>query len=52
MLGLGVYDLVVRRRLHPAYIAGALWMTTPQFTALLMLRSPVWKALSLRLIGH
>jgi hypothetical protein len=52
MLGLGVYDLVARRRLHPAYIAGVAWMTALQFTALFLLGDPTWKTLSLHLIGH
>jgi hypothetical protein len=52
MLGLGVYDLATRGRLHPVYIAGAVWMIALQFTALVLLGNPAWKALSLHLIGH
>jgi hypothetical protein len=52
MLGLGAYDLVTRRSLHPAYIAAALWMITPQLTGHAGLYSPGWKAVSLHLIGH
>jgi hypothetical protein len=52
MLGLGVYDLATRGRLHPAYIAGVVWTIALQFTALTLLTSPAWKALSLHLIGH
>jgi len=52
MLGLGVYDLATRRRLHPAYIAGAIWMLALQATALRLLGNATWKALSLHLIGH
>ncbi len=52
MLGLGVYDLAARVRLHPAYIAGAVWMIALQITALALLGNPTWKALSLHLIGH
>ncbi len=50
--GLGGYDLATRGRLHPAYVAGALWTLSLQFTGLVLLNSPGWKALSLRLIGH
>lgn len=50
MLGLGVYDLAMRARLHPAYVAGVVWTIALQFTALL--GNPSWKALSLHLIGH
>ena len=33
MLGLGVYDLVTRRRLHPAYVLGAIWILSWQVIA-------------------
>jgi hypothetical protein len=52
MLGLGLYDLATRKRLYPAYIAGVVWIVTLQFTALVLLASPTWKGVSLRLIGH
>ena len=52
MLGLGVYDLATRARLHPAYIAGVVWTLALQTTALVLLDNPTWKALSLHLIGH
>ena len=25
-LGIGAYDLITRRRLHPAYLAGLVWV--------------------------
>jgi hypothetical protein len=52
MLGLGVYDLATRRRFHPAYIAGVVWMLALQVTALRLLGNATWKAMSLHLIGH
>ena len=52
MLGLGGYDLATRGRLHPAYMAGVAWMIALQITAVTLLGSPTWKALSLHLIGH
>ena len=52
MLGLGLYDLATRGRLHRAYIAGVVWTIALQFTALVLLGNPTWKALSLHLIGH
>jgi hypothetical protein len=52
LLGLGVYDLATRRRLHPAYIAGVVWTIALQLTAFVLLSNPTWKALSLHLIGH
>ena len=52
ILGLGAYDLITRRRLHGAYVAGLAWVFGLQLTALWLLQSPGWKAISLRLIGH
>jgi hypothetical protein len=52
VLGLGAYDLVTRRRLHPAYIAGVVWVIALQLTARAGLYNPAWKAISLHLIGH
>jgi hypothetical protein len=52
LLALGIYDLATRARLHPAYIAGIVWMIALQITALTLLGNPTWKALSLHLIGH
>jgi hypothetical protein len=52
VLGLGAYDLLTRRTLHPAYILGAGWMIALQLTARAGLHSPTWKAFTLHLIGH
>lgn len=52
MLGVGAYDLVTRRGLHPAYVAGVIWTITLQLTARAGLYSPGWKALALHIIGH
>jgi hypothetical protein len=52
IIGLGAYDLISRRRLHPAYLAGVTWALALQVTALLLLHNPGWKALTLHLIGH
>jgi hypothetical protein len=52
VLGLGVYDLVTRRRLHPAYVLGAIWILTWQFIAKWLYLSPWWKIVSLHLLGH
>jgi FtsH-binding integral membrane protein len=49
---LGVYDIVTRRRLHPAYVSAALWLGLIQVTAIALLRSPAWTAVTLKLIGH
>ena len=52
VLGIGVYDLVTRRRLHPAYVLGAFWILSWQFIAELLYVSPWWKVVSLHLLGH
>ncbi|HXP60507.1 MAG TPA: hypothetical protein VN829_08455 [Dongiaceae bacterium] len=52
VLGLGVYDLVTRRRLHPAYVLGAIWILSWQFIAKWLYVSPWWKDVSLHLLGH
>lgn len=50
--GLGLYDLVTRRRLHPAYVAGVIWTAVNQLTASYLYHAPLWKSVALRLIGH
>jgi hypothetical protein len=52
VVGLGVYDLATRGRLHPVYVVGAIWMVALQLTARTMLHSPAWKVVALHLIGH
>ena len=52
ILAMGAYDLSVRRRLHPAYLVGAVSCIALQFLALTLLTSPSWQGWSLRLIGH
>ena len=52
ILAMGAYDLVVRRRLHPAYVAGTLWCIAAQALALTLLASPAWRAFSFHLIGR
>jgi uncharacterized membrane protein len=49
--GLGVYDFITRRRLHPAYVAGVMWALANQLTAVSLYFSPAWKDLALRLIS-
>ncbi|HEX5262824.1 MAG TPA: hypothetical protein VFW13_04820 [Phenylobacterium sp.] len=51
VLGLGAYDLITRRRLHPAYLAGVAWVALSQVGAVTALFSPAWKPLVARLIG-
>ena len=52
ILGVGVYDLVTRGRLHPVYIAGALWIFACELTENFLHHSPAYKIVATRLIGH
>lgn len=49
---IGAYEFATRRRLHPAYLAGAALTLVIQFTAAALFFSPTWKAVSLKLIGQ
>jgi uncharacterized membrane protein YozB (DUF420 family) len=50
--GLGAYDLVTRRRLHPAYLAGVAWALANQLLAVALYFSAPWKPIALALIGR
>lgn len=52
MAGLGAYDLVTRRRLHPAYVGGLVWVLAIQMPAAWLYVSPLWPPFALRLIGQ
>ncbi|HEX3730071.1 MAG TPA: hypothetical protein VHV47_09720 [Opitutaceae bacterium] len=47
----GAYDLMTRRRLHLAYVAGLGWVLACQMTALILYGSPSWLACSEKLIA-
>jgi hypothetical protein len=46
MLGVGLYDLITRRRLHPAYLAGLAWVAAVQFSSVTLYFTPAWKTLA------
>jgi hypothetical protein len=52
IIGMGVYDLVTRHRLHQVYIVGVLWIAALQLTAITLYQNPLWKPVASRLIGH
>jgi hypothetical protein len=52
VLALGAYDLVTRRRLHPAYVAGASWLLLVEIIGNWAYVTPAWKPVSLHLLGH
>lgn len=49
---IGVYDLITRRRLHPAYVAGTIFGLAVELIAIWLYVSPWWKPIATRLIGH
>ncbi len=51
ILLLGGYDLVTRRRLHPAWVVGAGYLFASQCTAIALFLNPAWKAFATHLIG-
>ncbi len=52
ILGLGAYDLVTRRRLHPVYVPGAAWAIGMMIAASWLYYYPPWKGVALSLIGR
>lgn len=51
VLMMGAYDLVTRRRLHPAFVAGASFGLLVEALAIGLYVSPWWKPVALGLIG-
>ena len=49
---LGFYDLITRRRLHPAYVFGAIWGLGFELIAIGLYVSPWWKPVATALIGR
>jgi hypothetical protein len=48
----GVYDLLTRRRLHPAYVAGVAWCLSLHLLAGWLYFQPSWNRVALRIIGN
>lgn len=51
-LGIGAYDLLTRRRLHPAYVAGLVWSFGWQATQVSLYLWPAWLPVAKMLLGH
>jgi hypothetical protein len=47
----GLYDLVTRRRLHPAYLLGVAWIFGCQMLAMSLYFSPAWLTCAKRIIA-
>ena len=52
MLGAGAYDLLTRRRLHPAYVIAFVWCLFNQAVAAALFYQPWWGKLTTRLVAH
>ena len=50
LLVLGAYDLITRRRLHPAWVVGASYIFLSQFTATALFENAAWTAFALHFI--
>jgi hypothetical protein len=48
---IGLYDLLTRRRLHPAFVLAAAWGLTVDLAAKWLFVSPWWKPVALAIIG-
>lgn len=52
VLAVGAYDLATRRRLHPAYVAAALWIFANEALATWLFYQPFWLAWMKAATGH
>lgn len=52
VLAVGAYDLATRRRLHPAYVAAALWIFANEALADWLFYQPFWLGWMKALTGH
>jgi hypothetical protein len=52
VLGIGAYDLVTRRRLHPAYVAAVIGILIIQMVSVHFRLDPAWKVTATHLLGH
>ncbi|MCW3846141.1 hypothetical protein OF829_02750 [Sphingomonas sp. LB-2] len=52
VIAVGAYDLATRRRLHPAYIAAALWIFANEALADWLFHQPFWLAAMKAMTGH
>lgn len=50
VLGIGVYDLCTRRRIHPAWVVGAIWILVGQLTASWLYYNPTWKVIATSIV--
>ncbi len=52
VLAMGAYDLITRKRVHPAWVMGGGLIVVGEMTATWLYLSPWWKPIALKLLGH
>jgi hypothetical protein len=52
MLGLAVYDLVTKHRLHPTYVLALVWCLANQVAATWLFYQPRWATYTTDLVRH
>lgn len=52
VIAIGAYDLATRRRLHPAYVAAAIWIFANEALADWLFHQPSWLAAMKVMTGH
>jgi len=52
MLGVGIYDLITRKRLHPAYVGALVFCLTTQLLSAWAFHLHAWRAFTVQLVGH
>ena len=52
MLGIGVYDLITRRRLEPAYVVAMFGILAIEMVSVHFRLDPAWKLTATHLLGH
>ena len=52
VIAVGAYDVATRRRLHPAYVAGALWILANEVATTWVFHQPWWLHVARAITGH
>lgn len=52
MLGLGIYDLLSRKRLHATYVIACVWCLANQLTSTWLYNQAWWSEYTTYLVGH
>jgi hypothetical protein len=52
IIGVGAYDLITRRRLHPAYVGAVIGIVAIQMVSVHFRWDPAWKVMATHLLGH